>query len=165
MKKVKLNLGCGHKVLKGFVNHDIEKNKGVDIVHDLNKFPYPWNDNEFEVILMSHVLEHVMYPEKTMSELYRILKKGGKLIIIFPHYTHPNVWLDLDHKRAMTEDTFRVFYFKQPGAYDPKTPRFSKFSYKYVPTKYGKLLPYKSLRILRHFCNILILDVEVTLTK
>jgi len=162
---MKLNLGCGNSILDGYINLDIVKNYGVDLVHDLNVFPYPFEDNHFDEILMSHVLEHLMYPQETMKELYRILNKNGKLSIVFPHYTHPNAWLDLDHKRALTEDIFGRFYYNSPIAYNPDSPKFSAFSYKYKPTWIGKLLPYKSLKILRHFCNILILDVEVILIK
>ena len=162
---MKLNLGCGNSILSRYINLDIVKNKGVDLVHNLNVFPYPFEDNQFDEILMSHVLEHLMYPQETMKEVYRMLKKDGKLIIRFPHYTHPNAWLDLDHKRALTEDIFRYFYYEKPLTYNCDTPQFSKFEYKYIPTKFGKYIPYAWLKLLRHFCNVLILDVEVILIK
>jgi predicted SAM-dependent methyltransferase len=43
-KAVKLNLGCEDKILKDFINVDLERFNGVDVVHDLNK-PFKWEDN------------------------------------------------------------------------------------------------------------------------
>ena len=41
----KLNFGCGPEIMKGYVNMDILKLSGVDVVHNFNKFPYPFKDN------------------------------------------------------------------------------------------------------------------------
>ena len=40
-------------------------------VHDI-----PFNDNEFDVVICNHVLEHVK-DDKVMEEFYRVMKKGG----------------------------------------------------------------------------------------
>ena len=55
---------------------------GVDIVCDINKIPV--NDNSFDNILCSEVLEHVPDPVATIKELTRILNKGGRLILTAP---------------------------------------------------------------------------------
>ena len=52
-----------------------------------------FRDNTFDAVLMIEVLEHVFDDEKAISEIYRILKPGGKLIItapnkLFPFETH-----------------------------------------------------------------------------
>jgi predicted SAM-dependent methyltransferase len=59
---------------------------GADIVHDLEVFPYPIENNTYEVIYMSHVLEHLRWTEseKILKELYRILRPGGQLEIWVP---------------------------------------------------------------------------------
>jgi SAM-dependent methyltransferase len=105
----KLNLGCGKNIRKGWTNLDVKKRKGVDIVHDLNKFPYPFNDETFDMILAEHVLEHVDNFPKTMSEIYRILKPRGKLVVYVPYYTSPNAWSHPEHRRAFTYLTFFFF--------------------------------------------------------
>ena len=77
----KLNLGCGKDIKpskEGWINLDNVKLKGVDIVYNINKFPYPFKNNEFDKILCSHILEHVNDIIKTLKELSRITKKGGK---------------------------------------------------------------------------------------
>jgi len=53
----KLNIGCGNKKLKGWINLDFSKEVNLDIVHDLNKYPYPFKDNEIDEIYVDNVLE------------------------------------------------------------------------------------------------------------
>ncbi len=43
-----------------------------------------FNDNTFDYFICSHVLEHVNHPDKALKELYRILRPGGKGIIMAP---------------------------------------------------------------------------------
>jgi len=56
--------------------------KGIKVVkHDLNIFPYPFDSNEFDVIVSNQVIEHLYYPVKFLKEIYRILKPGGYVVI------------------------------------------------------------------------------------
>ena len=77
--RISANLGDNWQTL------DIE---GADIIHDLETFPYPIPDNKYEIIYMSHVLEHIRWyeAERVLKELYRILKPGGKLEIWVPDF-------------------------------------------------------------------------------
>lgn len=47
----------------------------ADVKADICNLPF--NENEFDVILCNHVLEHIPDDTKAMQELYRILKPGG----------------------------------------------------------------------------------------
>jgi ubiquinone/menaquinone biosynthesis C-methylase UbiE len=42
-------------------------------------------DNTIDVVFLNEVIEHLVDPQKALSELYRVLKPGGKLVILFPH--------------------------------------------------------------------------------
>ncbi len=42
----------------------------------------PFGDNEFDLILCGHVLEHLPSPERALRELYRVLKPGGHLVLV-----------------------------------------------------------------------------------
>jgi len=102
---IKLNLGCGKDIKKSWINLDIKKYPGVDIIHDLNTYPYPFSDNYADFILMKHVLEHLDNIVKVMEEIYRILKPNGKVEIIVPYYKHKNAFTDPTHKHFFTEDS------------------------------------------------------------
>lgn len=89
----KLNLGCGEFKKEGYINVDISPSVIPDIVHDLNVFPYPFEDDYFDLIEISHTLEHLQDPFRVMKELHRISKDGALVIIKVPHFsrgfTHP----------------------------------------------------------------------------
>jgi len=108
----KLNLGCGKDIRKGYTNLDSFKMKGVDVVHDLNKFPYPFKDNEFDLVYASHILEHLDDLTKVMKELKRICKNGAKIIIRAPHFSCGWTYNDPTHKIFFSYFTFDCFTSK-----------------------------------------------------
>ncbi|MEK9613320.1 MAG: class I SAM-dependent methyltransferase [Flavobacteriaceae bacterium] len=54
----------------------------ADVKADICKLPF--EENTYDLILCNHVLEHITDDRKAMSELYRVLKKGGTLIAQVP---------------------------------------------------------------------------------
>lgn len=84
---MKINLGCGTDTLPGYINVDLYS-PTADLKHDLNSFPYPFQDESADYVLMTDVLEHVDDPRKTVKEVRRILKPGGKFHLILPHFTY-----------------------------------------------------------------------------
>ena len=61
---------------------DINEMKAMDKV-DITQMNL-YDDNSFDVILCSHVLEHVPDDRKAVAELYRVLKNGGWGILMVP---------------------------------------------------------------------------------
>ena len=109
MNKIKINLGCGKDIRKGWINVDKVKLEGIDVVHDLNKFPYPFDDSYADYILLKHVLEHLDDVVAVMNECHRILKPSGKLEIIVPYYKHKNAFTDPTHKHFFTDESMEFF--------------------------------------------------------
>lgn len=103
---MKLNLGCGNKIYDGYVNVDKFDIYNVDIKHDLEKFPYPFEDNSVEEIILSHVLEHIgQDPDifiKILKEFYRICKNEALIKIAVPHPRHDDFLSDPTHVRPVT---------------------------------------------------------------
>ena len=54
----------------------------VDVKADILDLPF--EDESFDVIFCNHVLEHIIDDKKAMSELYRVMKKGGWGILQVP---------------------------------------------------------------------------------
>ena len=106
LNKVKLNLGCGSKKLQGYINIDKYDTYKPDIIHDLEKFPYPFEDNSINEILLSHVLEHIgQNPDifnSIIKEFYRICVHGAKIDIRVPHPRHDDFIADPTHVRPIT---------------------------------------------------------------
>jgi len=104
----RLNLGCGTDVRSGWVNLDVARLPGVDVVHDLEELPLPLEDDRFNEILAKDVLEHLDYVP-VLRELHRVLAPGGRLHVGSPHFTSPAVWIDPTHRTAFSIDTLRFF--------------------------------------------------------
>jgi len=109
MKKVKGNFGCGLKLKDGYINLDFTKREGVDVVHNLEEFPYPFKNNTFDEIFMDNVLEHLEDTIKVMEELYRICKPNAIIEIIVPHYSSCMAFSHITHKRFFGSGTFNNF--------------------------------------------------------
>lgn len=116
----KLNFGSGDDIKKGYVNADIIKLPGVDLVHNFNKFPYPFKDKEFDEVFTSHVLEHLDDLPRVMKELKRVCKPGAKIIIHVPHFSCGVSYRDPTHRRLFSYFTFD--YFTDECFYD--LPKF-----------------------------------------
>ncbi len=113
MNPKKLNLGCGTDIRAGWINLDSAALTGVDVVHDIEKLPLPFGDEEFDEILCQDVLEHVEYIA-VLRDLHRILKKGGSLTIRVPHFTSKNNFIDPTHRRMFSINTWDFFILNTP---------------------------------------------------
>lgn len=83
----KLNLGCGSRTYKDYINVDYHKHPGVDVTHDLNRYPWPFKDNSFEEVLAVDIVEHLYDVTKAMKELHRICKDHAIIKIQVPHFS------------------------------------------------------------------------------
>lgn len=82
----KLDIGPQNKRIDStWETLDILPGENIDIVADIMK-PLPIENNTYDLIYMSHVLEHVPWYEtvKVLRELYRILKVGGSIEVYVP---------------------------------------------------------------------------------
>jgi len=77
---IKLHLGCGPVVKEEYINIDLF-DEHADVKMNITKLPY-FETNSVDEIYMNAVFEHLysFEQEKALSEWFRILKKGGKII-------------------------------------------------------------------------------------
>jgi len=123
-----LDVGCGSGLFtetfkrRGLHVQGIDREKYwryTRRVNDLGtaKFPYP--NNSFAVVFSKSVIEHIHNPEHFLSECKRVLKRGGRLIILSPDWiTQQNVFYeDYTHVQPYTttslHDALTITGFKQ----------------------------------------------------
>lgn len=130
-----LDLGCGRSKIKGAMGVDIEEYSNIDIICDLNKFPYPFKDKKFNVINCHDILEHLDDLTKIMKELYRILKNNGEIKISAPHFTNLWAFSDPTHKHFFGYRTFEFYCGMQDNYLD-------LFKIKYRRITFGKFFKF-----------------------
>ncbi len=142
--KTRLNLGCGRNIKEGYINLDRVSLKGVDLVWDLDVFPYPFKNSQFEEILAEDsLLAYVSDLVKTMDELYRISKNNAKIKIAVPYFNNIMAYASPMFKnRFFTLDTFTHFTPEGDCWYAGKGS-FKIIKQELIPTKLGKWIPFK----------------------
>lgn len=118
---MKIDFGCGQRKKEGYVGVDALSLPGVDVVHDLNIFPYPFEDSAADDIWIDNVLEHLDNPLKVMEEIYRISKNGAKVVVSVPYFRSFYATIDPTHKNF-----FGVWWFSY---FDPSHPFHSRYRY------------------------------------
>lgn len=122
----KLDLGCGNNKKDGFTGVDCLPLPGVDIVHDLNRFPYPFPDDSIAEVWMDQVLEHLGEPVRAMEEVYRISRAGARVTVGVPYFRSLYAVIDPTHRNFFTSQWFHYF--------DPTHPFHAQ--YQYTPAKF-----------------------------
>jgi predicted SAM-dependent methyltransferase len=104
-----LDVGCGKNKIPGAIGIDKIVLPGVDVVHDLNSFPYPFDDCSFDEIHVTHVIEHLDSIIKAMEEIHRLARPNAKVVVVTPHYSDCSSWNDPTHKWHLSTYSFRCF--------------------------------------------------------
>jgi hypothetical protein len=95
---MKLDIGCGPNKREGFYGVDQHAYPGVDKVVDLTG-RWPFDDDSVDELHCSHVLEHFGSKQRCwlMNEMYRVMKKDAKALIIVPHWSSERAYGDPTH--------------------------------------------------------------------
>jgi ubiquinone/menaquinone biosynthesis C-methylase UbiE len=152
MEKIKiLDLGCGKKKCPGSVGVDINPNSDADIIHDLNVFPYPFENSSFEYCFLDNSLEHFDNTIKVMEEIYRILKLEGTCKIIVPYFRSRYAYIDPTHKKFFTIDSFMYF---DPDNFYYKNLGYTKAKFKILKISFNETLKKTFfVKVLTRFAN------------
>lgn len=124
-----LDLGCGLNKTPNCIGVDNVKLKGVDIVWDLNVFPYPFESNSIREIYLNDVLEHLDDPIKVLRECHRLLEPNGRIYIRVVHWSHRYAYSDPQHKHFFSEIYWEFFTGK-------RRPYYTDFQFKNLHVDY-----------------------------
>lgn len=145
----RLNLGCGTDIKEGYVNLDMVEKEGVDVVHDLNKYPYPFDDNTFDEVVMCDVLEHLDNIIKTIEEIWRICKNNAMVYIDVPNYNSFNQVSNPQHKLLFNYETFDSISQNKGGEMKEGLNHYTKAKFDVVEKRVNgfRLIPTDKLKV------------------
>jgi len=78
-----LDVGCGEMITTrkmGAVGMDLDQGD----VHG-SVYAIPYHDDTFDCVTLLEVIEHLRHPWEAIAEIRRVLKTGGRLVVLFPH--------------------------------------------------------------------------------
>ena len=164
-----LDLGCGRGEMLNAFSHGGFEVYGADLDSDARELCRPhrvevcdfenekitYDDNYFDYIFSKSVIEHLNNPLLVSKEIYRMLKPGGKIILMTPSWQHTRwgpFYLDFTHKTPFTIPSLKdllllsgfkeinaSFFFQLPLLW--KYP-FLKFMFAFIsllPIKYSPM--------------------------
>jgi SAM-dependent methyltransferase len=178
-----LDVGCGTKPYKKLfkfddyigLEYDSPENrlsKNADFFYDGKIFPF--KENEFDSIICNEVLEHVFNPQEFLSEIHRVLKKDGKMLLTVPflwdEHEQPYDYARYSSfglKHLLKENGFEIVEFRK--SVDDITVIFqmiNAYIYKKVAgNKRVNKLKMRIIRLLTSVFNLLGLMFNVILPK
>jgi SAM-dependent methyltransferase len=116
-----LSIGSGRKqAAVDLVRLDISPEANPDVVWDLRKTPWPFENSTFEFIECNDVIEHLPEIPEMISECHRVLKPGGVLRMTTPHFSSAYSWRDPTHKFHLSYFSFDVFSDEHEYSYYSK---------------------------------------------
>lgn len=114
---MKLNLGCGFKKKAGFVNIDSSEGAGADLVFDLVKGVWPYDDNSVDEVHFDFSLEEMGESKKDLffvfKELYRVCQDKAVIKILFTHPFHDQFALNPLGVHRLSPQFFQLLSIQQ----------------------------------------------------
>jgi len=162
----KLNLGCGQDIRNGYINLDKSKIKGVNVVHDADKYPWPFPNNYFDEVYARDSIEHVKDLFKAMREIHRISKHNAVVRLIVP-YWHSSGAFYPNHHYFFNTDSMK-FFTEEDRSYD-SYHGFKLESIKLIPSSIGRIIPpipvpsslFPNVLNLRHLASYLLGEIII----
>jgi SAM-dependent methyltransferase len=103
-----LHMGPGREESLG-VSVDNLRSAHPNVLADLNRAPYPFRDDTFDAAYAFSVVEHLDNFFGVFGELHRILKPGGFVALLTPHFSDAASFIDPSHKLHLSVHSFDYF--------------------------------------------------------
>lgn len=133
-----LDIGCGPQPIPSYLEgYDVEKIYGIDPLEgEAHPFVFkqgiseniPWECDSFDVVMFATSLDHVFLLDKTWAEVYRVLRKGGFLL----------VWTSFDENAQKYNpyssdfkpyDQYHMFHYNKHNLEEDLKDRFEQIEY------------------------------------
>lgn len=151
-----LDVGCGANKAPGAVGIDRRSLPSIDIVHDLDAYPWPLPADSFDLILCRQIIEHVADVPRFLHEIHRVAAPGAKVRIETPHFSSLDSWTDPSHRHHLSTRSFDFFtadgYLHDGAVFRIErvaltfrkalTSRLGQFLYRRWPRRYEQNLAY-----------------------
>ncbi|SEH07140.1 class I SAM-dependent methyltransferase [Candidatus Venteria ishoeyi] len=113
------------------------KNNGYRHIYlkDLNNFNADLIFEKYDIIILGDILEHLLYPEKIIHQLHKLLNKNGKVIISLPNIAF--IYYRLSH-------LFGLWEYKETGVMDKTHLHF------YTLSSMNEMFLRNRLKLIRH---------------
>ncbi len=122
-----LDLGCGpNKRHQNWIGIDQANYHCVDIQGDIFDVLAKIEDASVDHIFSSHFFEHISEISRLVKEIARVLKVGGTIKVVVPHFSNPYFYSDYTHKTFFGLYSFS--YFARDEIYQRRVPMYYDLS-------------------------------------
>lgn len=135
-----LDVGCGSAKYPDAVGLDISPQTAADVVHDLDVFPYPLEDDSFDQVLMQDVIEHLRDPIAVIEELVRVCRPGARIQLRTPHFSSMLAYSDPTHRHYLGAEAIRSLA-------EPRFAHYTDVRLRVVHITIDLWLPFRALGI------------------
>jgi len=164
---VVIELGCGsHKRRREAIAIDAIDAHCVDVVGDVFDVLPTIAAESVDEVFSSHFVEHLADPERLLRELRRVLKVGGRVITVAPHFSNPYFYSDYTHRTAFGLYSFS--YLAHDRIFRRQVPHYSEdpgFQLTSVRLRFKASRPfyfrYVFRKILEQFVNLSVFTQEL----
>jgi len=163
LSNVELELGCGATRHCGdAISIDALDYEAVDIVGDVFDVLVQFPDHSVDAIYSSHFVEHIEDLVGLVREIERVLKPGGLVRTIVPHFSNPYFYSDYTHKRPFGLYSFS--YLSADALLWRKVPRYVDTPFDLISVKliFKAPSPFYIARVMSHFVQALVNVCELT---
>jgi SAM-dependent methyltransferase len=146
-----LEFGPGDiKKYENSIGLDFIDKGSVDYLCDLSKGLSFIPDSCIDLIYTSHFLEHIDSLQNLLLEVNRVLKPGGKMVNIVPHFSNPYFYSDYTHKNFW--GLYSVLYFSSDKFFKRDVPRYyNQLDFKINKVYLNFTSPFRPVNLVKKF--------------
>jgi SAM-dependent methyltransferase len=121
------------------------------VLHDLSR-RLPFEDSEFDVAVLSEVLEHLPYPQLTLKEIRRVLRPGGTLVGSVPNGARLHNRLSFLFTGVVEQDRTHLWHYGPGTLRQMLEVAFARVETRLIGGRFRSILPQMTAKYLLFFC-------------